>query len=52
MYVSKRVAASLRSSSLVKVYTRDGKQDGLWTWWNEHGDITEQTTYKNGEKVK
>ena len=31
---------------------KEGERDGLWTWWDEHGNITEQVTYRNGGEVK
>ena len=27
---------------------KDGKLDGPYTEWDQHGNITKQTTYKNG----
>ena len=28
---------------------KDGKKDGLWTYWNENGQKKSEVTYKNGE---
>ena len=29
---------------------KDGKMDGLWTWWYENGQKKEEGTYKNGKE--
>ena len=31
-----------------EVNFKDGKPDGLWTWWNEDGKKEEERTYKDG----
>ena len=28
------------------------KQEGVWTYWDDKGNVTETETYKNGELVK
>ena len=30
---------------------KDGKRDGIFTEWDEQGNIIKQTTYKNGVEV-
>ena len=29
---------------------KDGKEDGLWTWWHENGQKRSEVTYKDGER--
>ena len=29
---------------------KDGKMDGLWTWWYENGQKKEEITFKNGKR--
>ena len=31
---------------------KNGKNEGLWTWWDEDGNITKTERYKDGELVK
>jgi antitoxin component YwqK of YwqJK toxin-antitoxin module len=31
---------------------KDGKEDGLLTWWNWNGNITRNRTYKDGVLVQ
>ena len=31
---------------------KDGKMHGLWTEWDEEGNVTEQAKFENGEKVE
>ena len=31
-----------------EVNFKDGKQDGLWTWWNENGQKEEEENWKDG----
>ncbi len=31
---------------------KEGKYDGLWTLWDENGNITKKETYSNGELIK
>ena len=31
---------------------KDGKPDGLWTWWDGDGQKEQQSRFKNGVKVK
>ncbi len=31
---------------------KEGKADGLWTYWDKDGNITKTETYSNGELVK
>ena len=31
---------------------KEGKKEGLWTTWDEDGNITETKTYKNGKEVQ
>jgi len=28
----------------------DGKEDGLWTYWDEKGEMSEEGTFKDGKK--
>ena len=30
---------------------KDGKKDGLWTWWYENGQKKTKGTYKDGKQV-
>ena len=30
---------------------KDGKQDGLETWWDENGQKQEEGTYKGGKEI-
>jgi antitoxin component YwqK of YwqJK toxin-antitoxin module len=30
----------------------DGKEEGLWTWWDEEGNVTETETFKDGGLIK
>ena len=29
---------------------KDGKKDGLWTWWYENGQKKKEVTYKDGKQ--
>ena len=31
---------------------KDGKEDGLWTYWDKDGNVTKTETYKDDELVK
>jgi antitoxin component YwqK of YwqJK toxin-antitoxin module len=31
---------------------KDGKKYGLWTYWDEEGNVTKTETYKDGELVE
>jgi antitoxin component YwqK of YwqJK toxin-antitoxin module len=33
-------------------YNKDGQKDGVWIWWDEKGNVTEEQTFKNGVLVK
>ena len=35
----------------MEVNFKDGEKEGLWTSWNDYGNITKTETYKNGELV-
>ena len=32
-------------------YFIDGKKDGIWTWWDENGQITSEKYYKDGKET-
>ena len=34
-----------------EVTLKDGKEDGLWTQWNENGQKSEERNYKDGERL-
>ena len=31
---------------------KSGKREGVWTYWDDKGNVTKTETYKNGELVK
>ena len=31
---------------------KDGKAEGVWTYWDDKGNVTKTETYKNGKLVK
>ena len=31
---------------------KDGKKEGLWTFWDTEGNVTKTETFKDGELVK
>ena len=42
-----RVKTGKIAHSIVRV--KDGKKDGLWTWWYENGQKNKEGTYKDGK---
>ena len=38
--------------TLLKGAHKNGKKDGLWTWWYENGQKSKEGTYKDGKQVE
>jgi antitoxin component YwqK of YwqJK toxin-antitoxin module len=33
-------------------YNMEGQKDGVWTWWDEKGNVSAEQTFKNGVLIK
>ncbi len=51
-YTGKHVIYYENGKKKVEGNAKEEKEDGLWTYWDENGNVTKTETYSNGELVE